>query len=104
MYAAKKYLIDGLVDRCKDFLDQTMSTANLCTILSHCMIYDEQELSEKCIRLVRDNPEGVLESDDFQDISSEGLHNLVSSDALSCVAAVDIYKTCLRWAKRKQES
>ena len=104
MYAAKKYQIDGLADRCKDFLDQAMSTANVCTILSQCMIYDEQELSDKCIDFVSDDPEGVLESDDFLDSSSEGLHRLVSSDALSCVAAVDIYNACVKWAKRRRES
>ena len=103
MYAAKKYLIDGLVDGCKEFLDQEMSTSNVCTILSHCVLYDEQELIDKCMELVNDHPEEVLQSDDFLDISSEGLYKLVSSDVLNYVAAVDVYKACITWAKIMQE-
>ena len=103
MYAAKKYQIDGLVDGCKEFLAQEISTSNVCTILSHCVIYDAQKLINKCMELVKDHPEEVLQSDDFLDISSEGLHKLVSSDVLKCVAAVDVYKTCITWAKRMQE-
>ena len=104
MYAAKKYLIDGLVDRCKVFLDQEMSISNVCTIMSHCVLYDEQELIDKCMELVNDHPEEVLQSGDFLDISSEGLLKLMSSDVLNCVAADDVYRNCKKWAKRRQES
>ena len=37
MYTAKKYLIDGLVDKCKTFLETEMSANNVCSILSHCV-------------------------------------------------------------------
>ena len=96
-------MLDGFVDKCKDFLENEITASNVCTILSHCIIYEELELCDKCMELLRDHPEEVLQSDDFMGISSEGLDKLVSSDVLSCLPAVDVYKYCVKWAKRKQE-
>ena len=104
MYAARKYLIDGLVDKCKTYLETEMSPNNVCVILNHCILYDENELMEKCMEVIHNHTEDVLNSDDFLNCSNEGLHKVVLSDELSCVAEVDIYRACVKWAKHQQES
>ena len=104
MYSAKKYLMDGLVDKCKTFLETEMSANNVCSILSHCILYDENELMEKCMEVIHNHTEDVLNSDDFLNCSNEGLYKVVLSDKLSCVSEVDIYRACVKWAKHLQES
>ena len=98
MYAAKKYLVDGLVEKCKQF---KIVTANVCTILDDAMLYDEEELIDKCVDVVRLNVVEVVESDVFLDVSSKALHKLMSTDIIDNVNVMSIYLACLKWAKHK---
>ena len=62
MYAAKKYLLEGLVQQCSNFLEDEISKDNVCTVLKHCLFYDETILADKCVAFVADDPKVIFES------------------------------------------
>ena len=98
MYAAKKYLLDDLVKRCSKFLEDEISKDNVCTVLKHCLFYDETTLAEKCVAFVAADPKVVFESPDFMNINEATLHHLLS-DAEVYIKPVDALKYTLKWAK-----
>ena len=98
MYAAKKYLLEGLVQRCSKFLEDGISKDNICTVLKHCLFYDETTLAEKCVAFVAADPKVVFESADFMNINETTLHHLLSADKVY-IKPVDVLKYSLKWAK-----
>ena len=102
MYAAKKYLLEGLVQQCSTFLEDEISTENVCTVLKHCLFYDETTLAEKCVAFVAVDPKVVFESADFMNINETTLHHLLSADKVY-IKPVDALKYSLKWAKSQQK-
>ena len=102
MYAARKYLLDGLVEHCELFLNTKITTDNVCTILDDCIRYNENELVDTCHHFVDRNVKNVVNSDHFQRISEAGLRVLLSSDLLGEVEEVDLFKACIKWAQMQQ--
>ena len=102
MYAAKKYLLEGLVKQCSKFLEDEISKENVCTVLKHCLFYDETTLAEKCVAFVAVHPKVVLESPDFLNINETTLHHLLLSDKMY-IKPMDALKYSLKWAKSQQK-
>ena len=103
MYAAKKYMLDTLVEQCNHFIDTKTTENNVCAILSDCIIYKEIELVNKCVDFVDVNSVNVFKSEHFQDISEEGLRVLVKSDIIGKVKEVDLFRASVKWAKQQRE-
>ena len=102
MYAAKKYLLEGLVQRCSKFLEDEISKDNVCTVLKQCLLFDETTLAEKCVTFIAADPKVVFESADFMNINETTLHHLLSDDKVY-IRPVDALKYSLKWAKSQKD-
>jgi hypothetical protein len=102
MYAAKKYLLDDLVERCSKFLEEELSEENVCSILNHCLLYDEKTLLNKCETFITHYKMAVIVSPDVLNLEKDTLHHLLSMKLGHCTEAVDTFRYCLRWAKSRQ--
>ena len=92
-------MLDALVEQCKVFIHTKTTEQNVCSILSDCIIYKEEELMNKCVDFVDKNSVNVIKSEHFLDISKEGLRVLVKSDIIGKVQEVDLFKASVMWAK-----
>ena len=101
LYAAKKYLLDDLVKLCCKFLEDEMLKDNVCSMLNHCLLYDEDMLAAKCVTFIADHTKSVLESDDFSTLTENSLCLILSTEKIH-IAPVDMLTYCLTWAKSHQ--
>jgi len=96
-YAAQKYNIKGLEEKCKTFLENNMSADNVCTILEHAAKFDRKELVETCMKIVNGNAKSVFKSEPFVSVSHKILELIV--EQTSTTTPLDIYEACKTWAK-----
>lgn len=100
LYAAKKYIITGLVSNCWDVLEKSISLDTVCTVLQLSMFFDEDKLQKKCLDLIGSNAEFVFDTEAFMNISHDTLKTVVS---LNAIAATEqrVFESCVRWAKHQ---
>ncbi|KAL3984666.1 PHR domain family protein [Acanthocheilonema viteae] len=99
LYAAKKYMITHLVHAAVDFLNFNLNAENVCLLLAQRQLFEEeQELIDRCWKLVEVDAERVLMSDAFCDIDFILFDEILSRDALLTREKL-IYEAALKWAK-----
>ncbi|MCP9262763.1 BTB/POZ domain-containing protein 6 [Dirofilaria immitis] len=83
LYAAKKYMITHLARATIDFLNSNLKAENVCLLLSQSQLFEEeQELIDRCWKLVEVDAERVLLSDAFCNINFVLFDEILSRDTL----------------------
>ncbi|VDK83240.1 unnamed protein product, partial [Onchocerca ochengi] len=99
LYAAKKYMIIHLARAAIHFLNFNLKAENVCLLLSQRQLFEEeQELVDRCWKLVEVDAERVLTSDAFCDIDFTLFNEILSRDTLLTREKV-VYEAALKWAK-----
>jgi hypothetical protein len=104
LFAAKKYMMDNLVVRCLCFLKDNIREDNVCTILNHCVLYDEKELVGKCLKFIGPRTKHILVSEGFLNLSKSALKHLLEFDRLVVDSECEVLEACKAWAVRCLES
>ncbi|KAL3858855.1 hypothetical protein ACJMK2_009105 [Sinanodonta woodiana] len=97
LYAAKKYAVETLVDKCVSWLKEGISVDNVCSILQQAHAFDEQNLQKKCLEFIMDNGSSVLKHSSFRNLSSECVEIVISQDELF-MKEEEIYEATKDWA------
>ena len=97
LYAAKKYMVTSLQEKCKEYLRQHMGGETVWNVLEHALKMDEEDLAENALEYIDEHTEECLESPLFKQISHESLCRVLERDTLN-VEEVDIFRACLEWA------
>ena len=100
LYAAKKYIMPLLIERCKDFLQTRFNLDNISTILNHSLMFDETDLTEKCVAYIDQNAKAVFMSDAILRMSYESLLFILPRDTLK-IDEILIFSSLNRWAEYK---
>uniref|UniRef100_A0A1I8G4M4 BTB domain-containing protein n=1 Tax=Macrostomum lignano TaxID=282301 RepID=A0A1I8G4M4_9PLAT len=94
LYAAKKYLLQGLVEACSRFLVGSISSDNLPDILQNCLYLDAQDVVREC--LDRASRCWDLLAPRLPQCSAEAVVALLSSDYLPCTEA-EVLNCLIDW-------
>ncbi|GFO35719.1 BTB/POZ domain-containing protein [Plakobranchus ocellatus] len=97
LYAAKKYAVLGLTNKCISYVDQVLDTDNACTVLEQAHIFDEKDFHSSVLALILRKAEEVLAADDITYLCEECLAKIIGSGDLMACEDI-IFKACLRWA------
>lgn len=102
MYTAKKYAIQTLVNKCRDYLQTGINSDNVCTILEQAHVFDEHKLRDHCFTTVFANTNEVMKGPlkDYQNLCYECLKKLLESDKLRAKEET-ILSACLNWAEEQ---
>jgi len=97
MYAAKKYDVQPLVDRCRKFLKDGLDVENVCEILEQAVTFSEQQLVDDCVEVIKENAAEVVNTVGLLEVSQHVLRlvfekGFVELDALKC------YEIAKKWA------
>ena len=103
LFVAGKYILEGLADQCTAFLENNMAINNVCTILTHAMIYSQQQLVKDCVEFISENTDDVVKSEEFLNLSEEALHKILSNDNLTIITETLIFEGCIKWAVNKNK-
>ena len=100
LYASKKYIITNLSKQCTQFLEEHMTTENLPQLLDQTLLFDETELKNKVLAKVKDDAPAVLASDEFLNLSTKALQEVLSLE-LKITRELEVFQAALKWAKAK---
>jgi hypothetical protein len=84
LYAAKKYMIDDLLDICSEFIVKWVDENNCLDIFIKTEHFDISVIERKCFEFICDNPFSYLGNLKFHEISASGLGKLFKQPKFNC--------------------
>lgn len=82
LYAAKKYALYDMANKCAKFLETEIDVDTACSIYEQATLFDEVQLATKCIDFITENSKEVLISEDFHTLAFESVLQIVKNDNL----------------------
>ncbi|KAK3581228.1 hypothetical protein CHS0354_024772 [Potamilus streckersoni] len=100
LYAAKKYAVMCLVDRCLKWLEEGLSPDNVCIILEQARAFDERDLRDKCLEFMMDNGSSVFKHPSFRNLSFDCVEMVLKQDHIE-ISEEEVYEAMKDWAKNE---
>ncbi|XP_052073373.1 BTB/POZ domain-containing protein 6-like isoform X1 [Mytilus californianus] len=98
LYAARKYGLNGLEDKCTRALEHGILGDNVCFILDQAYKFDNDELKKKCLDFIFHQPKIVLKSSSFCDLAHQCVFEIISSNELDAEEDA-IFEAVMRWSE-----
>ncbi|KAL3854102.1 hypothetical protein ACJMK2_013381 [Sinanodonta woodiana] len=103
LYAAEKYSLNDLIEKCSHYLELSLCPENACSLFNQTQLYFLEDLGCKCLEYIADNMETVMNSDDFLNLTSDSLDIILPRDDLIFQREVDLFRSVMSWAKNQCE-
>lgn len=101
MYLAEKYMVNGLLEICADFLMNEIDADNVFEVLTQCENFrDTEKLQQRCWNIVDLQTRQCLQAKNFMEISQGMLNDLVRRDTLN-IDEQELFEAILTWAEVK---
>ena len=97
LYAAKKYTVPTLEQRCVDFLKSNLGPDNAFTLLSQARLFDEPQLAEMCLTCIDKHTVDSFNAEGFTDIDVDTLRAVLARDSLSA-RENQLFEAVVKWA------
>ncbi|XP_060602060.1 BTB/POZ domain-containing protein 6-like [Ruditapes philippinarum] len=82
LYAAKKYCVQSLIDKCLNTLKRHMVPENVCTVMENAHCYGNNDLKTRCHNLIVQEPERVFQADDLAELCNECFISIIKDDSI----------------------
>lgn len=102
-FAAKRYDIPHLEERCLKFIDQILDHTNVCQVFEFAKDNGLRMVENKCENEVCWNTKRVLKSDDFLCARVETLQWIYQMDDLIIDSELELFFALERWVKLHQK-
>ncbi|KAF4518590.1 hypothetical protein B566_EDAN012418, partial [Ephemera danica] len=99
---ADKYLVKPLVKLCSVFIDDFISSENVCKVLEFARFINNSNLEQSCLRMIRRTLNLVFENDSFLEVDRSILVLLLGQENLCVASECDLFLSCVRWAVANQ--
>jgi len=96
LYAAKKYDVQPLVDRCSAFLKEGLDVENVCEILEQAVTFSEEQLVDECISCIKKNAADVVKTDGLLGVSQPVLKIIVEKGFVE-IDPLECYEISKKW-------
>jgi len=100
LQGARKYQLNGLTQRCLEFLQSNLTDDAVCDVLDQCLSISEQPVVDACLRHIENHTPAVFQSQSFLQIGPEVLKRIVALDTLD-VSELDLFHACVAWANHR---
>ncbi|XP_045172289.2 BTB/POZ domain-containing protein 6-like [Mercenaria mercenaria] len=102
LYAAKKYCVQSLIDKCLNTLKRNMVPENVCTVMENAHIFGNNELKTRCFNLIIQETERVFQAEDLAELCNECFISIIKEDSIPVSEAI-VFEAVLKFAKGKCE-
>ena len=102
LYLAKKYMLPSLADKCSAYLQENLEASNVFSILPHAMKFDDQDLKNRCWKVIEKHTEEAVTSDEFVTLERSLVESVVKKEVLN-VKEAELFKAVDRWASQEIE-
>ena len=97
LYAAKKYTVPTLEEKCVDFLKRNLGPDNAFTLLSQARLFDEPQLTDLCLGCIDKSTVDSFDAEGYTDIDLDTLKSVLQRDSLSARES-QLFQAAVRWA------
>ena len=97
LYAAKKYIIPHLANKCVEYMEHNISDQNACVLLDQSYLYEENDLVEKCLTYIDKNTSEIFVSEGFLEVRHSTLESVIKRDTLTATE-IQVFDAVLKWA------
>ena len=87
-----------LARACVEYLETNLDASNVCLLLNHSYLPDEQELMQSCWDVIDIQGEEAVQSESFTDIDFKTLEAILSRDTLDAKETT-LFAAATRWAE-----
>lgn len=102
LYLGQKYNVTECIDTCNEFLKNSLDNDNVCTVLDHAIMYDDEELMKLCEQRIMINTAEIFQSKDFLECDRRVLEHILKQDFLSYPENF-IFIACMAWVRAKSK-
>nr|CAH0102927.1 unnamed protein product [Daphnia galeata] len=99
-YAAKKYMVSSLVEKCSQYMWKDLIPDNVCRALEFANLFEDSLLKERSLNLIRCRTKDSLSHAPFEDITESTLLILVKEDDL-VISETDLFEAVKRWGTKE---
>lgn len=93
-----RYNVINCFNACVEFVSDNLTIENVCTGYGLAILYEQNELKERCERVITLNTGAVFNSASFLASDREILANILRLNLLSCTET-DVFIACMSWIK-----
>ncbi|XP_064606803.1 BTB/POZ domain-containing protein 6-B-like [Liolophura sinensis] len=97
MQAAHKYRIPLLAEICASYMENSVTTENVCCILDQAFLYDLTRLQTRCRKFIDENASQVFRTEGFTMLTPSTLGLILESDDLR-LDECEVYQAAVVWA------
>ena len=101
-YLADKYNVPSLADKCVEYLQENLDKSNVFSILPGAQRYKEKKLVDRCWKVIDQQTEEAVKSDEFVTIEKSLLEAIVERDTLN-IQEIELFKAVNLWATKRCE-
>ncbi|XP_058840244.1 BTB/POZ domain-containing protein 2-like [Topomyia yanbarensis] len=102
--AAKKYMLQYVVDKCLHFLMGNANPTNVFRVYEFATFFDELQLKERCLRIIRSQTMEVIKDDGLENVELETLMMLMEQDELTISSETELFTAINRYAVKNAAS
>ncbi|XP_022801488.1 BTB/POZ domain-containing protein 6-like [Stylophora pistillata] len=102
LYLAKKYMVPPLAEKCREYLQDNLTTSNVVSILPHAQTFEDKDLEERWWEMIGKQTKEVVASDEFDTVDRSLIESVVKKDELN-VTEVELFKVVDHWATKECE-
>lgn len=95
LYAAKKYMIQKLVEMCRHNLQEGINLSNACSLLEQSLIVCEGELTSKYLNVIAKHSDKFLSETELLSASRKTIEIILGSNEPRSRESL-VYEFCLR--------
>ena len=101
-YAARKYLLTGLMKEILRLVEQIIDADTVCTLLERSVLSTgANEVKDVCLTFIRKEAHRVFKTEEFLHLSHAALQEIVRLSSLALTSEVQVYEYCMKWAKHQ---
>ena len=97
IYASEKYMIPGLTEVCRDYLEKELCT-HACIFYDHSLLFKDGKLEERCLALIKSGTKACFQVPSMLYIRRSTLSKILDSDGFR-VSETDLFSACEKWAR-----
>ena len=100
LYLANEHSVPSLAEKCDEFLRKNLDPTNVLAILPHARMSKDEDLQDRCWKVIEMYTEEVVNSDKFLEAERLLVESIVKR-MNSNLEEVELFKGVNRWAEKK---
>ncbi|KAK3106122.1 hypothetical protein FSP39_013168 [Pinctada imbricata] len=96
MYVAKKYCVDRLTSKCKQFVQKNINGNNACKLMDEAVKFSDEDIRQSCLQKIKKDTEACIQSQEFINICNESLELITKLEKIT-MKEESLYEQVIKW-------